>query len=329
MTKPFSRGTRELLSAVQRYQSGIGLLILFAVAFFISPKTADSGSLFGSVFFSAANFRNALNQLGVPGLLAIGATFVIVSGGIDLSAGSVLGLLNCVCASSLAHGRSSVATCAYVLFLGAAIGSVIGLVISLSRLQAFIVTLAAMVTLRGIAFVYTNGANVSGLGESLAWLDRSLLGVPIAGWTLFGFTLLAAVLLKATVFGRRLYAIGGNLEASRYAGVPITRVRVATYAVNGLCIAAAAVLFTSRNGNGQPSAGNGYELDAITAAVVGGAALSGGIGNVLGTFVGALFIVCLNILLILQGVSYYVGQGWKGIIILIAVYLQNLGRKTT
>lgn len=184
-----------------------------------------------------------------------------------------------------------------------------------------------MVSLRGIAFVYTNSANISGLKDQLAFFEKPELGVPADGWVLLAATAFAAALLAKTVFGRRVYAVGGNVAAARYSGVAVNKVRVGAFAINGFCIALAAILFTARNSNGQPSAGMGYELDAITAAVVGGTALAGGYGNVLGTFVGALFIVCLNVLLILDGVSYYVGQGWKGVIILLAVYLQNLGRR--
>jgi ribose transport system permease protein len=320
---------RDTLRRLQPFQGLVGLIILLAVALVIAPKAAEPGNLFGSVFFSVANLRNILSQLAVPGLMAVGATFVILTGGIDLSAGSALGLLNCVAATWLSKGSAPMAMAGYVLLLGTLIGFALGLLVGFTRLQPFVVTLAGMVSLRGIAFVYTNNANVGGIGESLAWLRQPMLGVPYEGWVLIAVTVLSAIVLRKTVFGRRVYAIGGNREASRYAGVPVNRVRIAAYAVNGFCIALAAILFTARNSNGQPSAGMGYELDAITAAVVGGTALVGGIGNVLGTFVGAMFIVCLNVLLILQGVSYYVGQGWKGVIILMAVYLQNLGRPET
>ncbi len=268
-----------------------------------------------------------MSQLAVPGILAIGATFVILTGGIDLSAGSLLGLLNCVVATWLVKGTSTPVTIAYVLVLGTFIGGVLGAVIGYTKLQPFVVTLAGMVSLRGIAYIYTNNANISGLNDQITVFESPWLGIPIAGWILFVTTLLGALVLAKTVFGRRVYAIGGNTEAARYAGVPVNRVRIGAFAINGFCIAVAAVLFTARNSNGQPSAGMGYELDAITAAVVGGTALVGGYGNVLGTFVGALFIVCLNVFLILDSVSYYVGQGWKGVIILLAVYLQNLGRR--
>jgi ribose transport system permease protein len=319
---------RTWLPILQRYQGLVGLVLLLVVAVFVSPKTSGAGNLFGSVFFSSGNLSNVMAQLAVPGVMAIGATFVILTGGIDLSAGSLLGLLNCVAATWLSKGASGPATIAYVLLVGTLTGAFLGFLVGATRLQPFVVTLAGMVSLRGIAFVYTNNANVSGVGTGLDWATKPALGVPVSGWVLVGLTLISAVVLKQTVFGRRAYALGGNAEAARYAGVPVNRVRIGAFAINGFCIAVAAILFTARNHNGQPSAGLGYELDAITAAVIGGTSLLGGYGNVWGTFVGALFIVCLNVLLILEGVNYYVGQGWKGVIILVAVYLQNLGRRS-
>jgi ribose/xylose/arabinose/galactoside ABC-type transport system permease subunit len=315
-----------MLTLLQRYQALAGLVILSVVAFVVCSRDNPDG-LFGSVFFSPANLENVLNQLAVPGILAIGATFVIISGGIDLSAGSALGLLNCVAAKWLVHGESVWVTSAYVLTLGVLIGALQGTIISVTRLQPFIVTLAGMVSLRGIAYVYTKSAMVSGIGDQMEILRDTAWGLPTAGWLLIAITLIGAVILKYTVFGRQIYAIGGNATASLYAGVPVHRVRIGTYAFNGLCVGLAAIVLTARTKNGMPSAGAGYELDAITAAVVGGTALIGGYGSALGSFAGALFIVCLNVLLILEGVLDFVGQGWKGVIILVAVYLQNLGRK--
>ena len=320
---------RNWLPVLQRYQGLVGLGLLLAVAVFVSPKSDAPGTLFHSVFFSLGNLQNVMGQLAVPGMLALGATLVILTGGIDLSAGSLLGLLNCIAATWLNHGASESVTIAYVLLTGAAVGAILGYLVGATRLQPFVVTLAGLVSLRGLAFVYTNNANVSGIGVPFEWADQPVAGVPISGWILVAFTLLFGLLLSRTVFGRRLYAIGGNTEAARYAGVPVSRVRIGAFAANGFCIAVAAILFTARTRNGQPSAGMGYELDAITAVVVGGASLLGGYGYVGGTFVGALFIVCLNVLLIFEGVNYNVGQGWKGVIILVAVYLQNIGRRVS
>ncbi|MBC8066220.1 MAG: ABC transporter permease [Chlorobia bacterium] len=305
------------LSHVQRYQGLIGLLLLLVVAYSLDAKH----------FYDPRNLANILNQLAVPGILAVGMTFVILTGGIDLSVGSLLGLLNCVVSTWIVAGTGLVPSIAYTLFLGIAIGGGIGYIVSATRLQPFIVTLAAMVSLRGVAYVYTNNGTVSGLGDKLNFLIAPQLGIPLSAWIMLGLTGVSALVLWGTVFGRNVYALGGNEEAARYAGLRLTWIRVGAYAANGLCVAIAALIFTARNTNGDPSAGTAYELDAITAVVVGGTSLLGGYGGVLGTFVGAMFIVCLNVLLILKGVNTYVGMGWKGLIILIAVYLQSVGRR--
>ncbi len=308
----------NLLQNIQRYQGIIGLVLLLIVAFFLDREH----------FYSSNNIANVLNQLAVPGILAVGMTFVILTGGIDLSAGSLLGLVNCIAATWIVAGTSVPLTILYCLFIGTAVGGGLGYLVSGTRLQPFIVTLAAMVSLRGLAYVYTNNGTVSGLGKSLQFLVDTKLGVPLSAWLMLGITAVATVVLWGTVFGRNVYAVGGNEQAARYAGLRLTWIRIGAYAANGFCVALAALILTARNRNGDPSAGVGYELDAITAVVVGGTSLIGGTGGTLGTFLGALFIVCLNVLIILKGVNTYVGMGWKGLIILIAVYLQNIGRRS-
>ncbi len=308
----------RFLATLQSYQGLLGLALLLAAAYFLEP----------TVFYSGDNLSNILNQLAVPGILAVGMTFVILTGGIDLSIGSLLGLLNCITATWIVKDSSVGMTTGYVLLVGSLVGALIGYLISVTRLQPFVVTLASMVSLRGIAFVYTGRGNVSGLGDKLKFLTERQFGVPLSAWIMLAITVIAAFVLKKTVFGRSVYAVGGNEEAARYAGISIPAIRIGAYSINGFCIGLAALVFTARNTNGDPSAGLGYELDAITAVVVGGSSLLGGIGGVMGTFVGGLFIVCLNVLLILKGVDQQIGNGWKGVIIIIAVYLQNLNRRT-
>lgn len=304
------------LQTVQRYQGLVGLLLLFVAAFFLSRD-----------FFTSANWVNVLKQVAIPGTLAIGMTFVILTGGIDLSVGSLLALINVIVASWLKHGSGIGVTVAYALFVATVIGALIGWIISITKLQPFIVTLAAMVTLRGIAYVYSDRTMISGFEEKLGALQQIYFQMPLSGWILILTTAVSGIVLARTIFGRHVYAIGGNQEASRLSGVPVIKTRIAVYALNGLCVGIAAVLFTARTNNGAPSAGLGYELDAIAAVVVGGSSLVGGIGNVFGTFLGALFIVCINNVLQLRGVDTNIAQGWKGLIILLAVYMQNLGRQ--
>jgi ribose transport system permease protein len=305
------------LDVAQRYQGLIGLILLLIVAFVLDSRH----------FYTGSNLANILNQLAVPGILAVGMTFVILTGGIDLSVGSLLGLLNCIVATWIVDGAGVPAAIVYSLFIGTLVGGVMGYLVSATGLQPFIVTLAARVSLRGVAYVYTNNGTVSGLGDSLSFLIQPVFGIPLSAWIMLAITGISALVLWGSVFGRYVYALGGNEQAARYAGLNVVKIRIGAYAANGFCVAVAALVYTARNTNGDPSAGTTYELDAITAVVVGGTSLLGGIGGVVGTFIGALFIVCLNVLLILKGVNTYVGMGWKGLIILIAVYLQNIGRR--
>jgi ribose transport system permease protein len=329
------------LRLFQRYQGLIGLAILLVVAFFMSRED----------FYSRENFVNILKQLAVPGTLAVGMTFVILTGGIDLSVGSLLALGNVILGEWAKNGFVAilsftagiglpfigvwiskcgiVPSLVYVLALSACIGALVGWLIGATKLQPFIVTLSAMVTLRGISYLYTNNAIVSITDNRLEFLQSPILGLPISAWILVAVTLVTAVILAYTTFGRSIYGLGGNETAARLSGVHVNRVRMGAYAVNGLCVGIAAVLFTARTNTGQPSSGIGYELDAIAAVVVGGSSLVGGIGNIFGTFVGALFMGCVNTLLQLKGVDPYVGMGWKGLIVLLAVYLQNIGRTQT
>jgi ribose/xylose/arabinose/galactoside ABC-type transport system permease subunit len=304
------------LRLLQRYQGVIGLALLLGVAFIFARKE----------FFSAANSVNILKQLAVPGTLAVGMTFVILTGGIDLSVGSLLALGNVILAEWARNNTGLVPSFLYVVTLCGAIGAFVGWLIGATKLQPFIVTLAAMVTVRGICYLYSNNAVVSVTDGRFDFLKESQAGLPVSAWILLAVTLASAVILRFTVFGRHIYALGGNEVAARFSGVPTKWVRMGAFAVNGLCIGIAAILYTARTDSGHPGTGMGYELDAIAAVVVGGSALVGGIGNILGTFVGALFIGCMNTLIVLVRMDPYVGMGWKGLIILAAVYLQNIGR---
>lgn len=309
--------SRSILILIQRYQGLMGLLILLIIAFLYS---ADD-------FFSNQNFHAILNQVSIPGMLSLGITFVILTGGIDLSLGSHLALLSCILANNAKAGIPLEISIIEVCCLGIFIGGVIGWIICFTRLQPFIVSLAAMVSLRGVCFIYTNNTTIVGIDNAFKGLDKEWLNVPLPAWMVLGTGLLAFLVLKKTVFGRYVYAIGGNEEASRLSGIPITSVKIKVYAICGFYVALTALLFTARTQTGQPSAASGYELDAIAAAVVGGCSLSGGYGFILSSLIGALFIVCVNTLFILRGINFQVGMGWKGIIILGAVYLQNIGRK--
>lgn len=299
---------------LQRYQGLAGLVMLLAIAAVLNP-----------MFFSGQNLANILNQVAIPGTLALGMTLVIVSGGIDLSVGSHTALIACVVALLTKAGYSVPIIVLSACALGASIGAIIGWLIGFTRMQPFVVTLAAMVSLRGVVFLITKN-NVSGFGDQWKPLQASWLGIPTPAWFLLLLAVLVGLAMHRTPWGRRVYAVGGNAEASRASGIHVDRIRMSVYAVNGLFVAFTGILLVARTRIGEPGGAIGYELDAIAAVVVGGASLLGGVGTVLGSLIGAVFIAGMNVLIVLQGIDDKVGMGLKGPILLLAVALQRWGR---
>ncbi|MCH8273960.1 MAG: ABC transporter permease, partial [Armatimonadetes bacterium] len=257
----------RLLFLCQRFQGLISVALLVVAAAVIPESRA--------AFFQSATLENIPAQLAVPGALAVGMTFVILTGGIDLSVGSMMALLNVVAAQWASSGQPLHVVLPYVLFLGLALGAVTGLVVAYTRMQPFVVTLAAMVSLRGIAFLYTKN-NISGFPPIFDPLESRWGDVPMQAVLLAAMVLCGWSFLTKTTYGRYVYAVGGNEEAARLSGVPVRRVKVMAYALNGLCVAVAALLLTARLDNGEPGGSIGMELDAIAAVVVGGASLVGG-----------------------------------------------------
>jgi ribose transport system permease protein len=255
---------------------------------------------------------------------------VILLGGIDLSVGSILALSSVLTATLLRAGVDPMLSTLLGILAGAAMGLVNGLVISKGKVAPFIATLATMTILRGLALVFSNGSPITGFdSEFFSMLGggyvAGLVPVPVV-WMLLlfaGFWFL----LKKTVFGRHLYATGGNEEAARLSGVKVDRVKLWVYTASGAMSAMAGVVLTSRLNSAQPTAGTGYELDAIAAVVLGGTSLSGGRGWIFGTLIGALLIGVLNNGLNLLGVSSFYQQVIKGAVILLAVLLDRSNKK--
>jgi ribose transport system permease protein len=299
-----------------RLRPVIGLVILAVAISFISPR-----------FLTTGNILNVLRQTSINAVIATGMTFVILTGGIDLSVGSILAYSGVIMAALLATQVPLFASIVLVLALGAAIGVVTGLVITKGKVQPFIATFVSMTLLRGATLVFTDGKPISadvGPAEQFAFLGQGYgFGVPVPIFIMVGVLGVAYYVLRHTRFGRYVYALGGNEEAARLSGLRTGRIKTAVYAVSGLLSATAGIVLTSRLSSAQPTAGAGYELDAIAAVVVGGTSLSGGSGRILGTLVGALIIGILNNALNLMNVSSYYQMIAKGVIILIAVLLDR------
>lgn len=277
-----------------------------------------------------SNILNVLRQVSINALIAFGMTFVILTGGIDLSVGSILALTGAVTAGMMASGVDPILAMLLGLFLGAVLGAINGVIIAKGKVAPFIATLATMTIYRGLTLVYTEGRPISGLGDSMAFqmLGKGyFLGIPIPVVTMLVSFGILYFILKKTTFGRRVYAVGGNEEASVLSGINADRIKIYVYSLVGALAALASLILTSRLNSAQPTAGQMFELDAIAAVVLGGTSLTGGRGWIVGTLIGALIIGVLNNGLNLIGVSSFFQQVVKGAVILLAVLLDR--KKTT
>ncbi len=283
-------------------------------------------------FFTAENLLNVSLQASITAIIAAGMTFVILTGGIDLSVGSVVAVAGIVATSTLKAGLApSVGIPLAILValaFGALSGSIAGLFVTRFAVAPFIVTLALMTVWRGTAFVVTGGRPVWELPESFGYLGSGRpLGVPLPSLAMLGVYAAAHVVLLHTRFGRYVLAVGGNAEAARLAGIRTGRVVAGVYVLCGVLSAASGVLLASRMNSGQPNAGMMYELDVIAAVVVGGTSLSGGRGSIAGTFLGAMLIAVLRNGLNLLNVNSYVQQVVVGVVILLAVLADTARKK--
>jgi ribose/xylose/arabinose/galactoside ABC-type transport system permease subunit len=280
-------------------------------------------------FLSVPNLINVALSIAITGILAVGMTMVILTGGIDLSVGSVVALAGVVAATLASRGGGLGVALGVLAALGIGLGVGLfdGLVVAHLRVPPFVATLAMLTICRGLAFVLSGGRSIGNLPESFNYVGRErVLGLPlpvilmalvfVGGW----------FLLRRTVIGRYIYAVGGNPRATFFAGVNIRRVFVLTYVLNGLLVGLAGFVLASRLGAGVPNSGIQYELDVIAAVVVGGTSLTGGQGSVVGTFWGAVFIGVLNNGLNLFGVDPYMQKIALGVVLLLAVFADQAGK---
>ena len=302
------------LARVRQFGTVLGLLALAAVLWALTPH-----------FLTVPNLLNVAQQTSINAIIAVGMTFVIISGGIDLSVGSIVALSGVALGAALQDGQALPVALAIALGAGVTCGLVNGAIVSWGGLPPFIVTLGMMSIARGAALLFTEGRPVSGFDP----LFRSIAtghvgGVPAPIIVTIAVYLIAHVVLTRTTFGRYVYAIGGNEEATRLAGVPVRFHKTMIYAVSGLVSGIAAVILTARLNSAQPIAGMMYELDAIAATVIGGTSLVGGQGSLAGTLVGALIMGVLRNGLNLLGVSSFLQQIVIGAVIIGAVLVDTL-----
>lgn len=279
-------------------------------------------------FFTAANLVNILRQVSINGLLAVGVTFVLLTGGVDLSLGSVVALTGVV-AASLAQPEDGPVVFAVAAGMGAGLGCglVNGLLVARAGVAPFIATLGMMTAARGLALVLSGGRPVSNLVPGFTALGGDRWGMPLPALLLAAVTLLAWVFLNRTRWGLHLYAVGSSEAAARAAGVSVSGIKLFAYGLCGALAGLAGVVLAARITAGQPNAGLAYELDAIAAVVIGGTSLSGGVGGVGGTILGVLLLGIINSALDQLNVSAYYQQIIKGAIIVGAVWLDQRARK--
>jgi len=279
-------------------------------------------------FLNWSNIVTVLRQTSINAVIATGMTFAILIGGIDLSVGSVLGLCGAIAATMISSGMNIVLVVLAALLLGTAIGYLNGTLITAGGLQPFIATLGTLTLLRGAILVFTQGRPIS-VGNTpgsdvFSEIGTGFIGpIPIPVYIMILVFIISYYILNHTRIGRYIYATGSNEEATMYSGIKTTRVKRFVYSVSGMMAALAGILITARLGSAQPTAGSGYELDAIAAVVLGGTSMAGGIGTIAGTAIGALIIGVLNNALNIMQVSSYYQDVAKGIVILIAVLLDR------
>jgi ribose transport system permease protein len=309
-------GALEKLSGLSRYGLVFGLLLLSALLSFVSP-----------VFLTPGNLLNIALQTSVVAILAFGQTFVILTAGIDLSVGSVLGLAG-VIAAGITRDYGVAAGVIAGLMVGVIAGSFNGAFVTRARVAPFVATLAMLAIGRGLTYIYTQGSPVRVRDANFNFLGQGVIsGVPVPVLIMLAVFGIVLWVLTQTRFGRYVYAIGSNPEVTRLAGIPILKCVVAVYAISGVLAALGGIILTGRLAAGDPNAGSGYELDVIAAVVIGGSSLAGGRGGVFGTLIGALIIAVLSNGMVLLNVNPFWTQAVKGAIILIAVLPDSLRRR--
>ena len=289
----------------------IALILLIIVISIISPQ-----------FRTLDNFMSLLRQSSINGFIAFGMTCVILTGGIDLSVGSVLALTTAFAATFIKGGMPVLLAMLLALIIGTLLGMLSGILVTKGRLQPFIATLITMTAFRGITMIFMNGKPISGLGgsEMLKFVGKgSVIGIPFPVILFIAVFILFMFVLEKTKFGRRLYATGSNPVSAKLAGVNINRTKLIAYAISGCMAALSGMILLSRLASAQPTLGDGYELDAIASVALGGTSMNGGRGRIWGTFVGVLIIAVLNNGLNILGVSSYYQSVVKAVVILIAV----------
>ncbi|WP_314174699.1 ABC transporter permease subunit [Streptomyces winkii] len=299
----------------------VGILVVLVVLTALMAAIAPN-------FATADNLLNVARSISINAILAAGITFVILTAGIDLSVGSTVAVAGVVAVLAATSGAPSPVAVVVGVLVGAVAGLINGLLTAYLSLAAFIVTLGAMTYLRGLGYTMTGGQPI--VSNTLNFRDVGngyMAGIPVPVVIMGVVYLVAWFVLERTRYGKHIYAVGGNAEAARLAGIDVRRVITSVYAIAGACAGLAGVIFAARVVSAQPTAGTGYELDAIAAAVLGGTSLMGGRGRILGTLIGSVILGVLSTGLILMDVPFFTQLLVKGVVIILAVAIDSLKRR--
>lgn len=310
--------TKEKTQLLNRYRTLLVLVVILIIASIASPS-----------FLTVGNLINVIRQVSIIAIIAAGMTFVILTGGIDLSVGSVVALAGALAASVLADTNSIILALIVPLAVGLLAGLLNGFIIVKEKVPPFIVTLATMAIARGAVLVFTNGSPIAVKMMAFKFIGKGyIFGIPMPVVILIFVYSIASVILRNTKYGRDVYSLGGNKEASRLSGIDINKVEIGVYAISGLLAGLTGIILTARLGSAQPTAGVGYELDAIAAVILGGTSMTGGQGVIVSTVLGALILGVISNLLVLLNVNPFMTNVVKGIVILLAAIVDNRLKRT-
>lgn len=298
---------------------GIGVILISLIVIF---------SILSNNFFTFNTVTTVLKQVSITGIIAVGMTFIILTGGIDLSVGSIAGVTSVTAAILMNNGFSIFQSSIIACTLSLVYGSISGIFITKLNMPPLIATLGVQTLLRGLAFIVTGGLPVFGFSKAYGnFAKATVWGIPLMVILFVAIFLIAKFVLERTVFGGYIYGVGGNEESSYLSGVNVTKIKIMAYMVSGLLAGVAGLVLLSRTNSGQPSAGGGYEMDAITSVVLGDVSLNGGKGNISKVIIGALVMGVLSTGMVMIGINDYVQQFIKGMALLAAVAYSQLSQK--
>lgn len=314
-----NNGLKESLFKIFRQYGGIciGLIALFILFSFLNDN-----------FFTSTNIMNVVLQVSIIAITAFGMTYVLLLGDIDLSVGSIIALTGTLVALALLWGLPFYLAVPCALIASLVVGFINGSLTAYAKIPSFIVTVATMGIFRGIAYIITDGKPELITNDAFLELGNGdMLSIPNPIWILLILLIINHFVLSKTTFGRKIYITGGNKEAAIYSGINVNKLKVQVFMITALMAGISGLLLASRLYSGQPSTAQGYELDAIASAVLGGTSLNGGHGSIIGTMIGALIIGVINNGMNLMSIPYFYQLVVKGLVILLAVYIDVRNKK--